>query len=157
MANGVNQYEPDDHGLWIGSNSNDLVSGFEHIILQFQALLTKRLIHSLRNKTLVIAQIIIPIGVLIINLLSLRYGPIQPEDSPALPIDLIRYSHNYVPFTVVSPNQTTQDIAEFMRQLSGLFAQTVDSRSNSKAFEINQTDVINLCTDSRGSYYEQTF
>lgn len=137
------EIEPDNHGLWIGSSPNDLVKGLRHVGHQFRALFVKRAIHSLRNKTLVIAQLIIPIGVLIINLLSLKYGPIKPEDSPALQIDLARYSQNYVPFTVQSELSSVSRLAQF-------FAIAVDSRPNSRAFELNRTDVVGMCNNSRG-------
>lgn len=120
------------------------MTGFKYIQQQFQALFTKRLIHSLRNKTLVIAQLVIPIGTLIINLLSLKYGPIKPEDSPPLAIDLIRYSHNYVPYTYDPADAT-------LKHLADLFSVTIDSRSNSKSFELGQTNVVNLCNSSRSS------
>ena len=138
--------QPDNHGLWIGSSPNDLVSGFEYTIQQYKALYKKRLIHSLRNRSLVIAQLVIPIGILIVNLLSLKYGPIKPEDSPALTIDLIRYSRNFVPYTYTE-NETS------LNRMAQIFASTVNSRANSKSFWLNDTQTVKLCNNSRGTVF----
>lgn len=138
--------QPDNHGLWIGSSPGDLVSGFEYTIQQYKALYKKRLIHSLRNRSLVIAQLVIPIGILVINLLSLKYGPIKPEDSPALTIDLIRYSRNFVPYTYTENEASLKEMAK-------IFAATVNTRDNSKSFWLNDTETMKLCNTSRGTFF----
>ena len=75
-----NDYEEDTYGLWIGSNKQDLVrSGIELLVQQFNALIIKRTINSLRNRGLVITQLIVPIAILMVNLLYVKYGPIKAE------------------------------------------------------------------------------
>jgi len=75
-----NDYEEDTYGLWIGSNKQDLVrSGIELLVQQFNALIIKRTINSLRNRGLVITQLIVPIAIIMVNLLYVKYGPIKAE------------------------------------------------------------------------------
>jgi hypothetical protein len=58
---------------------------------QFQALMIKRFIHSIRNKSLIISQLIIPLVILIINLVYIKYGPIKGGDSPSLNIQISKF------------------------------------------------------------------
>ena len=78
----------DSFGLWTGSNSYDLVYGFRFYMQQFKALFIKRMINSVRNKILIISQLIIPICILIVTLLNVKYGPIKAEGWQILSPDL---------------------------------------------------------------------
>ena len=74
-----NDEAEDSFGLWTGSNSYDLVYGIRFYMQQFKALFIKRMINSVRNKILIISQLIIPICILIVTLLNVKYGPIKAE------------------------------------------------------------------------------
>ena len=97
----------DDYGLWIGSKGIHRVGPFELLANQFEALFKKRFIHSIRNVSLIVSQLIIPIAVLLINLLYLKYAPIKPGDSPLLQIDIGRYGNNFVPYDLKINNQSS--------------------------------------------------
>jgi hypothetical protein len=77
------QYDDESFGLWTGSNKSDLLEGIPFYMQQFKALFIKRIINSLRNKALIISQIIIPVCVLLINLIQIKYGPIKAEGRAA--------------------------------------------------------------------------
>ena len=67
--------KPDEelyYGLWTGSNPDDLNSGLWLLAQQFKALFIKRFIHSIRNKSLILSQIVLPILILFINLIYLK-------------------------------------------------------------------------------------
>lgn len=70
-----NQSDRDEelyYGLWTGSNQDDLNSGLWLLAQQFKALFIKRFIHSIRNKSLILSQIVLPILILFINLIYLK-------------------------------------------------------------------------------------
>jgi hypothetical protein len=60
------------YGLWTGSKPEDLNLGLCLYAQQFKALFIKRFIHSIRNKSLILSQIILPILILFINLIYLK-------------------------------------------------------------------------------------
>jgi ATP-binding cassette subfamily A (ABC1) protein 3 len=102
-----------DAALWIGSEPEDRVNFIQLMLIQFYALTIKRFIHSIRNKILIVSQLLIPICVILINLLYLKYGPIQVEDSPMLEISLQSYEKNYVPINIVGvPKLDGSSVAE---------------------------------------------
>ena len=73
-------YEIDEtYGLWVGSSNDDLYKGITLAFQQFSALIMKRIINSMRNKTLIISQLVIPVGILLVNLLYVKYAPIKAE------------------------------------------------------------------------------
>lgn len=104
----------------------------------------KRFIHTIRNKILVISQIIIPIACLLINLIYLKYAPIKPEDSPALLIDINRYSKNSVPIT--RPKNVSNPMIDDLYKIYGL---TVNGSRSAKAYDLENNQTFNLCLDHR--------
>jgi ATP-binding cassette subfamily A (ABC1) protein 3 len=145
-----NDEEFGDYGLWVGSKNSDIVFGFNLLVKQFYTLILKRFIHSMRNKTLVVVQLLIPIGVLIINMVYLKYAPIKPGDSPALKIDIENYRKNFVPLNLhYGPNVPAND--SVIKTLSELYALQFNKTKNSVAFDLNSNDTVTLCQSSRGS------
>ena len=143
----VNQNDEfNSHGLWVGSKEEDLVFGFSYVLQQLKILFKKRLIHSLRNKLLIIFQIIIPIAVLIINLIYIKYGPIKASDSPPLEMDIKRYSKNFIPYQL--KNQISSDDLD-IHQLIKLYSDQFNLTTNTKSFELSQNNTVNLCMSSR--------
>jgi len=139
-----------DYGLWVGSKNSDLVFGFNLLVKQFYTLILKRFIHSMRNKVLVIVQLLIPIGVLIINLVYLKYAPIKPGDSPALKIDIEKYRRNYIPLDLhFGPGVSTND--SVIKTLSELYALQFNKTKNSLAFDLSSNETVALCQSSRES------
>ena len=105
--------------MWIGSKIGiETEIGMKLFLKQFLILIKKRFIHSIRNKSLVISQLLIPIGVLIINLIYIRVGPIKPKDLPALDISLSKYPLNYSPY--IMNNETGSD-QNFLGNLSSMY------------------------------------
>ena len=72
-------FEDGTFGLWTGSKKSDLVSGIGRVALQFEALFVKRFINSIRNKALIVSQLIVPIFILLVNLSYVKWGPIKAE------------------------------------------------------------------------------
>lgn len=135
----------------MGSKPADLVFGLAFVIHQLKALFVKRLIHTLRNKALVIVQILVPIGVLLIDLTYIKYGPVKAEDSPLLRMSLDRYRDNFVPYQKIEyANQTPAQVAQ-IDEWTRLFALSVNASTNSKAFRLDQNDTVSVCLDRRGS------
>jgi ATP-binding cassette subfamily A (ABC1) protein 3 len=90
----------------------------------------------------------VPIVILLINLIYLKYAPIKAEDSPPLTMTIASYAENYVPFNVL--NQKNQDLV----RLGDLFKQRLESSPNTKAFILEDTSVVNLCKDKRDNINE---
>jgi len=135
--------DSDSYGLWIGSNKDDLNTSFILYAQQFMALLIKRIINTVRNKTLIISQLIIPILILIINLVYLKYGPIKNEESPSLQISIEKYGKNFVPFNLVNTNDYS------INDLSKIYANQINITINSKAFNLNDNKTVELCSNQR--------
>jgi ATP-binding cassette subfamily A (ABC1) protein 3 len=136
-----------DCGLWTGSKEQDRVSDLALLGQQFYALLVKRFIHSIRNKTLIISQLIVPLIILSINLVYLKYAPTKAEDSPPLVITLSRYAKNYVPYNFYRNNNETN-------RMGNLYAARVNMDSNSNPFLLQSTEIVDMCADKR-SYIDE--
>nr|QUF59428.1 ATP-binding cassette transporter Abca3-2 [Brachionus angularis] len=143
----LNNDEFENFGLWAGSKNEDVVNGIFFILQQFKALFIKRFIHSIRNKTLVISQIIIPIACLLINLIYLKYAPIKPEDSPSLQINIKKYSNNFVPVKLGFYNSIPS--SDVINDLSNLYQNTLNSSRNAKFFYLENNQTVSLCLNSR--------
>ena len=129
-------------GLWTGSKKTDLLIGFHRLWQQFQSQIIKHFIHSLRNKILIISQIIIPIMILLVNLLYIKYGDITPSDLPELSIDISRYGKNYIPFTTSDPNASP---------FSSVFSNQFKNYKDTQVFDLNIESLEPLCDYSRNS------
>ena len=101
------------------------------------ALLYKRWVHTIRNKVLTITQIMIPIGVMIIQLLYLKLAPLKPTDMPSLEIDLAQYTRNNVPYKIETYSGAQNQI-DILNQLSSIFENHINSYSNSEAFDLSK-------------------
>nr|QUF59427.1 ATP-binding cassette transporter Abca3-1 [Brachionus angularis] len=145
----LNNDEFDNIGLWTGSKNEDLVYGMLFILQQFKALFFKRFIHSIRNKTLVISQIIIPIIFLLVNLVYIKYAPIKAEDSPPLHISINKYSNNFIPIKLGFYNSSP--ISDMTNNLSNLYQQTLNSSKNSFFFNLESNKTVSLCLNSRNN------
>jgi ATP-binding cassette subfamily A (ABC1) protein 3 len=136
-----------NQGLWIGSKKADLLNGGTLTLLlcaqQFYALIVKRAIHTVRNKSLILSQLVVPIVILLINLVYLKYAPIKAEDSPALAMTISSYADNYVPFQVKDPQ------SEDLVRLGDLFKYKLELSSNTKAFRLENKTAVSLCGDRR--------
>ena len=145
-AANINSDEVDDYGLWIGSKSIHLAPYWNRLVNQFVALIKKRYIHSIRNKVLIISQIVIPIAVLLINLFYLKYAPIKAGDSPMLKIDIARYGKNYIPYTLDTENTKST----FVRELAKIYTGQYNS-SNLTPFNLKDNSTVDMCADRRAS------
>jgi len=135
--------EIDDFGLWTGSKPGiETVLGASLLLQQFMILIKKRAIHSMRNKSLVISQILIPIGVLIINLIYIKVGPIKPKDLPALDINLGKYDINFSPFILKGQNNVDKDL---LNDLSLNYKRNFEKYSRSTPFNLETTSYYDLC------------
>lgn len=97
---------------------------------------------------MIISQIIIPIACLLINLIYLKYAPIKAEDSPLLKIDIQKYTTNYVPVKLGS-NHSNQ--SQIINDFSRIYELEINSFPNTQAFNLNKTDTISLCSNSRNN------
>jgi hypothetical protein len=138
--------DPEDsesYGLWIGSNKDDLNTSYILYAQQFWALLIKRMINTVRNKVLIISQLIIPIAILIINLVYLKYAPIKNEDSPSLQINIEQYGKNFVPFNLIN----TSD--HLTNDLSKIYLNQINHTKNTQVFNLNDNKTVSLCLEHR--------
>jgi ATP-binding cassette subfamily A (ABC1) protein 3 len=131
-----------DYGLWIGSKKEETVQGFNLYVQQFDAIIIKRIINTLRNKALIISQLVIPLVILTINLIYLKYGPIKNEESPALKIDIQRYANNFVPYQLLNSNAILKNISQF-------YSNQFKITKNTRSFELNDTTIVNTCLNKR--------
>lgn len=139
------QKEKDEYGLWAGIKDEERNEKFlTKYFQQFYGLLIKKLIHSLRNKLLVIAQIIIPIGTLLMILILIKYGPVTANDSKALEISLAEYRQNYAPVDVIIKDSPINNVSDYY------LAQFTDTQ-NAQGFKLNDSETIKNCTESRSS------
>lgn len=128
------QYDEKEYGLWVGSQPTDLVRGYVRILQQFVALLYKRYVHSIRNIVLTLTQIFIPIGLMIIQLLYLKYAPLKPTDMPPREINIGQYKTNYAPYKVNIYNDLSADL---MNKLANAYQTRFDWYSNAEAFNLD--------------------
>lgn len=146
----VEKNQNDTYGLWVGSHAEDVLFGLGYIPQLLYALFVKRLIHTLRNKTLVISQICIPLGVLLIDLFYIKYGPVKNEDSPMLVMGLNSYRENYAAYQMRFSNGSDPVRIGQVEQWAKMFAQSVNVFANAKAFRLDTNDTVNVCQNARG-------
>lgn len=118
-----------------------------HLYNQITALLAKRYIHITRNKFLSTSQILIPIALVLINLLYIKYAVLEPEQSPALKMQLNDYGHNYAPYLI---NGNTEKNGYFFK-ISKIYENMLNSYLMTKSFQLNETKFVGLCQSSRKS------
>ncbi len=133
------------YGLWTGSKPEDLNKGFHLYIQQLKALFIKRFIHSTRNKSLILSQVFLPILILLINLVYLKYGPIIHVDSPPLNITLASYGQNYAPYHVIDT------ISPALKHMASIYGKQLASYAQVKGFNLNNRTEMIMCSDSRES------
>nr|QNH67859.1 ATP-binding cassette transporter subfamily A member 3 X2 [Brachionus rotundiformis] len=147
-----NNDEFENFGLWAGADSFDLIKGISLLGQQFYALIIKRLIHSMRNKALILTQIVIPVCCLLINLFYLKYAPIKPEDSPALEMTLNRYQNNFVPikFNISSSNENFEKVAE----IAQIYQKYVNTFKSASSFYLENNSSATECPYQRNNIDE---
>lgn len=142
-------YDDDTYGLWIGSKNTDLVRGSALLLQQFSALIVKRITNSLRNRGLVVTQIIVPIAILLVNLFYVKYGPIKAEDSPALTMNLSSYSPNNIPYFLSSENQSS-----FAHSAMKAYGAQFKSMPNTLAYDLSDNVTNANCLKQRSGIDE---
>lgn len=138
----LNEDELKDFGLWTGSRASDLTHGAARVWLQFRALFFKRWVHSIRNLGLTLTQMLIPVFVMVIQLLYLKYAPLKPEDMPALAIDLGQYGINYAPYQYVYDVDADQTELDYLKKLGTTYSDLVNAYPKSEAFDLNEKVTI---------------
>lgn len=69
------------------------------------------MIHSSRNKSLFLSQLVLPIFIVCLYLLFIKYGPLKYDDSPPMSIQFSKYQiKNYVPFLTRSDDNSTAQL-----------------------------------------------
>ena len=121
-----------------------------NLLNQFRAQITKRFIHTSRNKSLILSQLVFPAVLLVINLAFIKYGPIKYGDSPALPISLNKYSDNFVPLTFYNDDNSTKKF-DYLNSLLNHYRNQLLKYPNVKAFNLNETANIHFCLNARNS------
>jgi len=143
----IENNENSDFGLWIGSSNEHLISNlFLNLFNQFKALTIKRIIHTLRNKSLIFPQLILPAILLILTLISLHYAPINFGDSPELKIDLSKYPDSLLPFTTKSDDNSTQQLYT-LESVSNHFQNQFKEIANVKTFNLNDRNNAKFCAN----------
>jgi ATP-binding cassette, subfamily A (ABC1), member 3 len=112
-------------------------------------MIIKRYIHSVRNKSLIISQILLPVIILLTNLLYIKYAIAEPDDSPALKIDLLSYDQNYIPFTINNLYPTNIDFNQSINSIEKYYEKQLSEYSNVKAFELKDTSIVENCGEKR--------
>jgi ATP-binding cassette subfamily A (ABC1) protein 3 len=121
---------------------------FDYFFNQFQALMIKRFIHSIRNKSLIISQLIIPIVILIINLVYIKYGPIKGGDSPSLNIQISKYGKNFIPVNTFKDKRLLFN-HETLGSLSNSYIEQFRKFPNAHAHYLNDTSTAKYCKNHR--------
>ncbi|CAL1288325.1 unnamed protein product [Larinioides sclopetarius] len=104
-------------------------TGFQLFLQHLHALLEKRILHTFRNWTLTLPQLILPPFFLIITLVMLKTLP-KPEDAPPLPLSLENFHGSLVPYDVNMNFNKTRTLGNiFASQFTGL----------NKPYQINST------------------
>jgi ATP-binding cassette subfamily A (ABC1) protein 3 len=134
-----------DFGLWTGSKSEDLVQGDALYVQQFYALIVKRFINSLRNKSLIISQLVIPIFILLVNLFYVKYAPIKAEDSPQLAMSITSYGKTYVPL-LLQPGSGSPDLAN---DLMNAYAAQFKALPDVTAYSLADNSTSLICPEER--------
>jgi ATP-binding cassette subfamily A (ABC1) protein 3 len=149
----INDDNP-DYGLWIGSSSNHLINNiFLNLLNQFKALIIKRIIYTLRNKTLLLTQVLLPVFILVVYLLIIKYAPIKTGDSPPLPITFANYSFNYVPY-ITSTNQNSTDQINMLASLTNQYRNHLIQQSNVQVYDLNNQSEVKHCAKQSKSIDE---
>ncbi|XP_055951893.1 phospholipid-transporting ATPase ABCA3-like isoform X2 [Argiope bruennichi] len=104
-------------------------TGLQLFLQHLEALLKKRILHTVRNWTLTIPQLILPPFFLIITLLMLKTLP-KPEDAPPLLLSIDSFHGSLVPYDVNMNFNETRALGNFFSsQFTGL----------NKPYQINST------------------
>jgi ATP-binding cassette subfamily A (ABC1) protein 3 len=143
-----NNIDDDTYGLWIGSKSNEVNGGFILLLQQLQILMLKRIIHTIRNKLLMITQLLIPISFLVINLLIIKYGPIRNEELPSLEINFSPYENTFVPYLKIEKNDNSLD------KLVNAYSFELSKSKKIKQINLENTLVDSLCESYRNNIEE---
>lgn len=99
-----------------------------------------------------LSQLLIPVCWIIINLLYIKYAVITPEDSPPLKIDLKDYGQNYLPYLIVNENPKNPRFSNELNSVAQNYReQMIKLSSEVKPFSLNETYVLDLCSDDRSS------
>ena len=101
----------------------------------------------MRNKGLIISQLVIPLIILTMNLIFVKIAPIQSEDSPSLKMDFQHYPKNFVPFKV-------NESSEILSSLSSYYTEQISKTPSTTSFNLNDTKTIDSCTDFRNNIDE---
>ncbi|KAF8771560.1 ATP-binding cassette sub-family A member 3 like protein [Argiope bruennichi] len=104
-------------------------TGLQLFLQHLEALLKKRILHTVRNWTLTIPQLILPPFFLIITLVMLKTLP-KPEDAPPLLLSIDSFHGSLVPYDVNMNFNETRALGNFFSsQFTGL----------NKPYQINST------------------
>jgi ATP-binding cassette, subfamily A (ABC1), member 3 len=135
----------DDRGLYIGSEDADYNQGVAFFFQQLKALVKKRVVNSYRNKSMILSQLIVPVGILFITILVEKYAPAKAVDSPSLKIDISSYKTNYVPYLL--PNNSDS----FLNDFAAVYSNQFKGEENSNPFNIDDIKSVETCKDDRKS------
>lgn len=95
-------------------------TGIKLFLQHLHALLEKRVLHSLRNWTLTLSQLMLPPFFLILTLLMLKTLP-KASNAPPLPLNIDSYRGTEIPYLVNMEFNETRTLANiFASQYSGI-------------------------------------
>ncbi len=128
-------------------------SGYALIMQQFYALLLKKILFTLRNPTLTMSQIILPMSFAIMVLLLLKELP-KPRDSPNLILDLKNFKSTKVPF-LLNSNDTSEfaneTLISYMNQFYGNNKVIKQSFNTTNLTQSTIEYILKLSTDDIGN------
>lgn len=151
LNNSEENIEDEDFGLWIGSKKQHLISNqFYYYLNQFKSLIIKRFIHSKRNRSLVLSQLIIPVAILLINLVYIKYGPIKSGELPSLSIDISKYGFNYNPYNLINEEKLAKN-EKILNSLARFYTNQFKKAKNSIAFNLKNIKKVDFCSNKRES------
>ena len=101
----------------------------------------------MRNKFLSLSQILIPVALILINLLYIKYAVLEPEQSPALKMHLNDYGHNYAPYLIAGKTKSDSFV-----KISNIYENMLNSFLKTKSFQLNETKYVGLCQSNRKSF-----
>ena len=107
-------------------------------------MIIKKLIYFLRNKKLIISQVLFPGLVITLNLFYIKHVVSTSEELPPLKISLSSYDHNYVAYDLIGNNS-------LINSLSQTYKNTLINNEKVILFQLNETSSNNFCETFRSN------
>ncbi|ESO83918.1 hypothetical protein LOTGIDRAFT_229502 [Lottia gigantea] len=130
-----------DFGIKVQKNT-----GIRLYLQQFSAMFLKRVLHTVRNKKVAVAQLGLPLFFTIVTLIVLKTFP-GPTDAPALTLNIEEFGRNFLPFsTSQGDHEYVDDIATFYGNSLNKSENVLTYINRLKEYQ-NNSDIVKYLAD----------